>query len=161
MDAQPPSRIALVVATFLGAGLSPKAPGTVGSLASLVIWAPLCLLDVSSWLRVALAIVLFIAGTLAAEHIVKRGGREDPQIVVMDEVVGMGLTLACTHTWAGVVVGTLLFRLFDIVKPWPVSLADRRIKGGFGVMFDDVLAAGYAGLALTGLEHFVFPALHL
>ena len=112
-------------------------------------------------MRVALAIVLFIAGTLAAEHIVVRGGREDPQIVVMDEVVGMGLTLACTHTWAGVIVGTALFRLFDIVKPWPVSLADRRIKGGFGVMFDDVLAAGYAWLVLTGLEHFVFPALHL
>lgn len=149
---------AIVVGTFFGAGLSPKAPGTVGSIASLALWAPLALLAVPWWARALIALALFIAGTLAAEAIVRGEGREDPQKVVMDEVVGMGLTLLFSSTLASLALGTVLFRVFDIAKPWPVSLADRRVKGGFGVMFDDVVAAGYALPLLLVLERWVWPA---
>lgn len=148
---------ATIVGTFLGAGLSPKAPGTVGSLASLILWAPLALFDVAWWWRVGLALALFIAGTVAAEAVVRGEGRQDPQHVVIDEVVGMGLTLALASTWGSLLLGTLLFRVFDITKPWPVSLADRRVKGGFGVMLDDVVAAGYAFGALMLIERLVWP----
>ncbi len=152
--------LALVLATWFGAGWSPKAPGTVGSLASLVLWAPLVMLETPWWLRVLVTLVVFVIGTLAAHAIVKAGGGEDPQIIVIDEVAGMGVTLACASaTWLSLAAGFALFRLFDIWKPWPVRLADRNIKGGFGVMFDDVLA-GICALACLGLlERFMFPLL--
>jgi phosphatidylglycerophosphatase A len=148
-----------VIGTFCGAGLAPKAPGTVGSLASLVLWAPLVLLGVAWWVRASIALALFVAGTVAADAVVRAEGREDPQKIVMDEVVGMGLTLLFAHSLASLVAGTVLFRVFDIAKPWPVSLADRRVKGGFGVMLDDVLAAGYALACLLALERWAWPAL--
>lgn len=148
---------AVVVGTFGGAGLSPKAPGTVGSIASLVLWAPLALLDVAWWWRLALAAALFALGTLAAEAVVRGEGRQDPQKVVIDEVVGMGLTLLFASSWPSLVLGTVLFRVFDIAKPWPVSLADRRVKGGFGVMLDDVVAAGYALPLLLLIERVLWP----
>lgn len=148
---------ALAVGTFFGAGLSPKAPGTVGSLASLVLWAPLALLDVAWWLRALVALALFALGTVAADAVVRGEGREDPQKIVIDEVVGMGLTLLFSSTVASLVLGTALFRFFDIAKPWPVGVADRRVKGGFGVMLDDVLAAGYALAALLLLERGLWP----
>lgn len=150
-------RWAVVVATFLGAGLSPRAPGTVGSVASLALWAPLAMLDVAWWWRLALAAALFVLGAAAAEAVVRGEGRQDPQQVVIDEVVGMGLTLVLASSWASLALGTVLFRVFDIAKPWPVSLADRRIKGGFGVMFDDVLAAGYALASLLLVERVLWP----
>ncbi|OGQ10278.1 MAG: hypothetical protein A2138_16585 [Deltaproteobacteria bacterium RBG_16_71_12] len=148
---------AVVVGTFFGAGLSPKAPGTVGSVASLAVWAPLALLDVGWGWRLALAAALFALGTAAAEAVVRGEGRQDPQKVVIDEVVGMGLTLLLSSSWASLALGTALFRVFDIAKPWPVSLADRRVKGGFGVMLDDVLAAGYALASLVLLERVLWP----
>jgi phosphatidylglycerophosphatase A len=147
-----------VLATWFGAGLAPRAPGTVGSLASLVLWAPLVMIAAPWWVFVGASIALFALGTKAAQVVVDSDGRQDPQIVVIDEVVGMGLTLALCppRIWA-VVLGFLCFRVFDVVKPWPVSLADRNVKGGFGVMLDDVLAAGYA-LALTVfLTHWLAP----
>ncbi len=149
---------ATLIGTFFGAGLAPKAPGTVGSVASLVVWAPLALLDVAWGWRAALALLFFAVGTIAAEAVVRDEGRQDPQHVVMDEVVGMGITLLLSSTWVSVALGTVLFRVFDITKPWPVSLADRRVKGGFGVMLDDLLAAGYALASLTLIERVLWPA---
>src|SRR5205085_1535556 len=82
-------------------------------------------------------------------------GREDPQKIVVDEVVGMGVTLAfSTHGAWSCALGFALFRLFDIWKPWPVRLADRTVKGGFGVMLDDVIAAVYALAVLQLIERF-------
>ena len=150
------SRGWLLIGSFFGAGLVPRAPGTVGSLASLVIWAPLCLLDVAWWIRLLVAGALFVLGVIASDRLVVTRG-EDPQVVVMDEVVGMGLALLFAHTVSALVVGFALFRLFDIWKPWPVRLADRRLKGGFGVMFDDVLAGLYALLGLVLWERIAWP----
>lgn len=149
---------AIVVGTFFGSGLSPRAPGTVGSLASLALWAPLVLGGTPWWLRLGVAAGIFTLGTIASAAIVRARGAEDPQIVVIDEVAGMGVTLllAGASPWS-LGLGFALFRLFDIWKPWPVRLADRRVKGGFGVMLDDVLAGGYALVALTLVEAYVLP----
>jgi phosphatidylglycerophosphatase A len=144
-------RAALVIATFFGAGMSPKAPGTMGSLASLALWAPLVLLETPWWMRALVTLGVLLVGTVASSAIVKAQGREDPQIIVIDEVAGMGVTLLAAHGGPSLLLGFALFRLFDIWKPWPVRLADRRVKGGFGVMLDDVLAGLYAlaGVALA------------
>lgn len=147
-------RGALVVATFFGAGLSPKAPGTVGSLASLVLWAPLVIFDTAWWVRALVTVAVFVVGTLASAAVVKAQGCSDPQSVVIDEVAGMGVTLLAAHGWLSLLLGFALFRFFDIYKPWPVRLADRRVKGGFGVMLDDVLAGLYALVCLTLAERF-------
>jgi phosphatidylglycerophosphatase A len=144
------SPVWLAWATWFGAGLSPKAPGTVGSAASLVLWGPLVLLDVP-WLARLLAVVaVFFLGVAAAQKVVDVRG-EDPQIVVIDEVAGMGVALlfAPPAVWT-LIVGFVLFRVFDIAKPWPVSWADQRVGGGLGVMLDDIIAGLYALAVFVG-----------
>jgi phosphatidylglycerophosphatase A len=143
----PSSRVApvwMALATWFGAGLSPRAPGTVGSAASLVLWAPLVLLDTSLVARLLAIVAVFALGVVAAQKVVNVRG-EDPQVVVIDEVAGMGvaLLLAPSSPWS-LLAGFVLFRIFDIAKPWPVSWADRRVGGGFGVMLDDIVAGLYA-----------------
>lgn len=166
MDAPPaissspgkPPWLAMVVATWFGAGLSPKAPGTVGSLASLILWAPLIHWETTWWVRLLATLAVFAVGTLASNAIVKAKGAEDPQIVVVDEVAGMGVALLLAgHGWISLAIGFVLFRIFDIWKPWPVRWADRTVKGGFGVMLDDVLAGLYAFACLVLVERYVLP----
>ena len=150
--------IAMVVATWFGTGLSPKAPGTAGSLGSLVLWAPLVLLETTWWVRLLATLAVFAVGTIASNAIVKAKGAEDPQIIVVDEVAGMGVTLLLgAHGWISLAVGFVLFRVFDIWKPWPVRVADRKVKGGFGVMLDDVLAGVYALGCLVLVERYLMP----
>ena len=136
---------AALLATWFGAGKLPKAPGTWGSLAALPFaWF------IRDWfgvwgLALATAIV-FIVGCWAAEAHRRALGGEDPGEVVIDEVAGVWLTLLpVTNSIWLYLAGFLLFRHFDIWKPWPVRWADRAVHGGFGIMLDDVLAALYAG----------------
>lgn len=135
------------LATGLGAGLSPWAPGTVGTLVALLPWLWLRQLDPPFYL---VALLLgFLIGTLAADWAIRRLDREDPGVVVIDEWLGLWIALfAAPPGWPWVLAGFVLFRLFDILKPWPVSWADRRLKGGLGTMLDDVLAGLYALAAL-------------
>jgi phosphatidylglycerophosphatase A len=148
----------LLVATWFGSGLSPKAPGTAGSLASFVLWAPLVLLGAPWWALLAASAALFALGTLAANAIVRAEGREDPQKVVVDEVVGVGITLLfAPPTWWALVLAFVLFRVFDIWKPWPVRFFDRTVKGGFGVMLDDVVAALYALACMQLIVRVLMP----
>ncbi len=146
---------ASLVATVFGAGLSPVAPGTFGSLVALpfawlIYWAagPAALL--------AATLIVFFIGWWASSVYVNKAGIADPGAVVIDEVAGQWLVLAVAplNIWY-FAAGFVLFRLFDIAKPWPVSWADRRIKGGFGVMFDDILAAIYGGAVLLVLAWLV------
>ncbi len=134
-----------------GSGLSPWAPGTAGTLLALPFWWWLSL-TATPWLYLLLLVSAILLGIWAAETAIRHLGVEDHPAIVCDEMAAIGLTLLMVPPeplW--MVVGFLLFRLFDITKPWPVRWADRRIKGGFGVMFDDLLAAGYAWLGLQGL----------
>lgn len=145
---------AMLVATLCGVGFAPKAPGTWGTLAALPFAWLVARTGGASALLIA-AVLIFAAGWWAAEIVARTLGK-DPQIVVVDEAAGQFLTLAAAPLdpwfWAAAFA---LFRLFDIVKPWPVSWADRRIGGGFGIMFDDTLAALYAMIVLLIGRYFL------
>ena len=143
---------AWLIATWFGAGLLPWAPGTWGSLAALPFAWAIAWAGGAPALAVA-ASVLFFVGWWAAEGVERASGIADDGAIVIDEVVGQWLTLAAVPLDPrAYLLGFLLFRLFDIVKPWPVRWADRRIAGGLGVMADDVLAALYAASALLLLR---------
>ncbi|MGH8183709.1 MAG: phosphatidylglycerophosphatase A family protein [Rhodanobacteraceae bacterium] len=136
------------IATALGAGLSPKAPGTAGSLVALLPWWFLLRGLPVSW-YVLVLVAGFLLGVWACEVSDRRLGMHDQGALVWDEVIGMWITLiAAPAAWWWMFVGFALFRLFDIWKPWPVSWADRRIHGGLGVMLDDVIAGIYALIVL-------------
>jgi phosphatidylglycerophosphatase A len=159
------------LSTMYGVGFVRGAPGTYGSLvAALMAYAILLLPFGYGWLTLG-ALLFTLLGTANANRFMRdRNTSHDPQEIVIDELVGQWLTYVVWFGWlyaiAGnaqaaqhllmdmsaspvyLVLGFLLFRLFDIVKPWPISWADRRIKGGFGVMFDDILAAIPAGTLL-------------
>lgn len=126
-----------------GSGLAPKAPGTFGTLVGL----PLFWLIAGYALNVQLIIIaaLFIIGIYCCDKTGKALGVADDSAIVWDEIVAIMLVLAFTpHTWLGWLVSFLLFRLFDIWKPFPIRQFDATLKNGFGVMFDDLLAAIYA-----------------
>lgn len=137
------------IATGFGSGLSPKAPGSVGSLAALLPWLALRELPLMAYL--AAVVLAFVLGCWAAQWVIDRLGREDPGLVVCDEFVGLWIALlAVPSGWAWVLLGFIAFRVFDIAKPWPIGWADRRLQGGVGVMVDDLIAGVYA-LALVQL----------
>jgi len=140
--------VALFV-TWFGAGWLPGAPGTWGSLAALPFaWLILTYGGPGSLALAALA--LFGAGCWAADIAARETNTKDPRWIVIDEVVGQWLTLlAAPFTLVGFAASFVLFRLFDIWKPWPIGWADRRLEGGFGIMIDDVLAAIYAAIILA------------
>ena len=142
---------AVVLATWFGAGLLPAAPGTWGSLAALPFaWAIRAL-----WGTVGLAIAaatVFIAGWWAAGALAAASGTKDPGAIVIDEVAAQWLVLlAVPLDPPAYVLAFLLFRIFDIWKPWPVCWADHHIAGGLGIMLDDLMAAVYAVLVLSAL----------
>lgn len=144
-------RWALAVATMGGLGRLP-APGTFGSLpALLAAWmAPLPLL--------ALGVLLAILGHAAIAAVLRAGAPEDPGWVVVDETVGMLIALAAlggAPTLAGLLLAFVLFRAFDILKPWPVSAAER-LPGACGIMLDDVVA-GMLACALVALARHLWP----
>ncbi|MDE3059555.1 MAG: phosphatidylglycerophosphatase A [Pseudomonadota bacterium] len=135
---------ATCIATWFGSGLSPIVSGTAGSLAALPFaYAIEAYLGHAALL--AASISIFLIGWWASNQYLKATGRDDdPSEIVVDEVAGQWLLLSFLPlTWQAYLVGFVLFRAFDIVKPWPVSLADQNIKGGLGIMLDDILAALY------------------
>ena len=132
-------RIFMFIASGAYSGYLPKAPGTGGSMAGVAMWFGLRRLELIPYIGVIA--VLFVTGAIcagAAEKILDRG---DPGIVVIDEIVGqlIALTALPAHP-VTVLAGFLIFRLFDIVKPFPINWLDRHIHGGIGIMLDDVLA---------------------
>jgi phosphatidylglycerophosphatase A len=143
-----PLHPAALVARCCGIGCLPWAPGSWGSLAALPLaWAIAWRFGPAALIAAALA--LFFLGWWAAETMGRASGIADDSSIVVDEVAGQWLTLAVAPLDPlAYAAGFLLFRLFDIVKPWPVRWADRALAGGFGVMADDILAALYAALSL-------------
>lgn len=139
------TRLALLIATAGYAGHFPMAPGTVGSAVGLVLFY-LVRLAGGGWLEAVAIVGLFAAGTWAAGVAEHHYGRRDPGAVVVDEVMGMLVTLAFLPvSWVGALVGFFAFRLTDIVKPWPARSMEA-LPGGLGVMADDAMAAVYAHL---------------
>jgi phosphatidylglycerophosphatase A len=139
----PLSHPAKFIGTWFGVGLSPKAPGTMGSIAALP-FAYVIQIYGGNGALFAAAIIAFIVGCIACEKYLPYTDALDPREMVIDEVHGQWLLLSVMPaTLISYIIGLLLFRFFDILKPWPISAADRNIHGGFGVMFDDTLAAIY------------------
>ncbi|MEO8742301.1 MAG: phosphatidylglycerophosphatase A [Lysobacteraceae bacterium] len=131
------------IASGFGSGFSPRAPGTVGTVAALLPWWWLRELPLPYYL--AATVAAFVIGVWASSWVVRRSGVQDPQVVVWDEFVGVWIALiAAPVGWPWMLAGFALFRLFDIWKPWPVSWADEIVGGGLGVMLDDVIAGVYA-----------------
>jgi phosphatidylglycerophosphatase A len=145
MPAPSPWLPSTLLATWFGAGLLPRAPGTWGSLAALPFGVGLYWLSGPLGLAAA-SLGVFLIGLWAAQSYERTAAVKDPGAIVIDEVAGQWLTLipAGLNPWA-VLLAFLLFRLFDVIKPWPISWADRHLKGSFGVMADDIIAAAYAG----------------
>jgi phosphatidylglycerophosphatase A len=144
-------RIAWAIATWFGCGLVPKAPGTAGTLGAV----PLYLLAARGGpLAVAAtATVVTAAGIWAASAVARDLGKKDPQVVVVDEVAGFLVTMLAVNVvhWQTVVVGFVLFRLFDVVKPWPVRALER-LPGGWGIVLDDVAAGALGACVFVGLR---------
>ncbi len=141
----------VLMATWFGAGYLPKAPGTWGSLGALP-FAWLIASTTGSLGLIVASIVIFIIGIWASNVYIGLTGGDDPGPVVIDEVAGMWLTLAFVPPDVALyAIGFVLFRIADVFKPWPAGWADRTIKGGLGVMVDDVLAALYSGAIVFAL----------
>lgn len=138
------------LALGLGSGLAPKAPGTFGTLAAVPLY--LLFQGLPLWTYLLMLIVTFLLGIWLCDITARNLGVHDHPGIVWDEFVGYWLTMtAAPSGWQWVLLGFFLFRLFDIAKPWPIRLADHRLGGGFGIMFDDVLAGLYAWLLLQAI----------
>ena len=131
-----------------GAGLSPKAPGTMGTVVAIPIY--LLLVSAGTGVYYGFLAVALVAGVFICGYTAKRIGVDDPKGVVWDEIVGYLITmLGLPPGVVWLIGGFLLFRLFDIWKPWPIRWIDRNVKGGLGIMADDVIAAVFACLILN------------
>ena len=136
---------AVALATVFGVGYIPFAPGTFGSLAGLLLWA---LLPQSSIALLVAIVVLFVAGSWSGSIAERHFGRTDPGQVVIDEVMGMLITLFLNPVgWQGAAVAFFVFRAADVIKPYPANRLEK-LPGGIGVMADDGMAAVYANLAV-------------
>jgi phosphatidylglycerophosphatase A len=137
-----------ILAFGLGTGLAPFAPGTVGSLLGVLLaWLTL---DLGLIAQIGVAIGLSVAGIWICGESARRLGIHDHGGIVWDEIAGMYVTLlVAPFTLSAWILGFLLFRAFDIVKPWPIRDLDHRLGGGLGIMLDDLVAALYAAILLA------------
>jgi phosphatidylglycerophosphatase A len=138
-----------LLATWFGAGKIPFMPGTMGTLAALPFAYAIEMYGGTQTLFAA-ALLLFLLGIYVSDQFMRLSfTSHDPREIVIDEVAGVWLLLvAFPTTLNGYIAGFIIFRIFDIIKPWPISLCDRHVKGGFGVMFDDIAAAVYPVILL-------------
>lgn len=141
-------RLAYVLATWFGCGRIPFAPGTAGTIGAVPLY--LVLRPHGPIAVLSAALVITFVGVWAAEHVIATTGLKDPQIVVIDEVAGVLFTLAAAApSPMSIVVGVVLFRIFDQWKPWPARTLES-LRGGWGVVMDDVAAGAWgAGVLLV------------
>lgn len=138
------------LALGFGSGLMPRAPGTAGT----VVAVPLYLLCVQLpfWAYGTVLLLAFLLGIYICGRTARALGVHDHPAIVWDEVIGYGLTMAWAPAgWGWVLLGFVAFRVFDILKPWPIQVLDRRLGGGLGIMLDDVLA-GLAAAAVLWIS---------
>jgi phosphatidylglycerophosphatase A len=134
----------------LGSGASPKAPGTAGTLAAVPLWYLLAQTPLAMYLL--LVLLAFVIGIWLCGRTSRDLGVHDHGGIVWDEFVGYWITMiAVPVDWVWALAGFILFRLFDILKPWPIGPVDKRVHGGLGIMLDDVLAGVMAAAVLHGL----------
>lgn len=169
MDTDKHARVAVnlrdpaqLLAFGFGSGLAPKAPGTFGTLAAVPLYLLLLQLPAAGYLLATL--VVMVVGIWASDVTCRRLGVHDHSGIVIDEFAGFLVTMLPVALslvpagWATLLAGFLLFRFFDVAKPWPIRVLDRRVHGGFGVMLDDLVAGLFAAFVLwvgaAGWERF-------
>ena len=140
-------KIALISSIWFGVGLIPGMPGTLGTVAAIPLYAAGSLLGPQYQFPILLIITI---GAIWSSHSSQRIlGSEDPPVIVIDEVAGFLLTTAfIPFTWSSVAGGFFLFRFFDILKPPPIKSTEKKLKGGIGIVVDDLLAGVYAHISL-------------
>jgi phosphatidylglycerophosphatase A len=140
-----------LLAFGFGSGLAPKAPGTFGTLVAVPLY--LLLQGLSLPIYLGLVLVGFLLGIWICERTSRDLGVHDHGGIVWDEIIGYLLTMTLApRGWVWILFGFLLFRFFDILKPWPIRWLDRRVPGGFGIMLDDLMAGVYAGAVMLLIE---------
>jgi len=147
--------------TFFYTGLSPKAPGTVGTLAGLVVGVVFLMLLPKSTLFSA-CFALCVVAVIEINKYEKKNNLHDPKEIVIDEVAGIWLVLVMIPgDWISILLGFVFFRLYDILKPSIIGRVDKKVKGGMGVMLDDILAGFFAGITvlviLAVYEKYLLP----
>jgi len=144
------------LALGFGSGLSKYAPGTVGSLVAIPIFLAITWTNPIAY--VGIVVLLFVIGVWCCGHSAGLLGTHDHPAIVWDEIVGMLIALFLIPVSPlYLLLGFLLFRFFDIVKPWPIGWVDRRVDGGMGIMLDDVIAGLMSLLILQVLHRVLFP----
>lgn len=139
------------LALGFGSGLAPKAPGTFGTLAAIPVFLLMAQLPVSQYMAVLSVMALF--GVHICGYTAKAIGVDDHPAIVWDEIVGFLITMVLVPvSVTTLVVGFLLFRFFDIVKPWPISAVDKKLHSGLGIMLDDIIA----GVMAFGVMQLIF-----
>lgn len=150
------SKIALIIAEFFYCGRFPYAPGTAGTVGALAIWLPAVFCAWPLWLNCSILIFLFIVGVWASEYGIHYYKKEDPKQVVIDEVVGVGIPfLVIQPTIEQALAAFVLFRFFDILKPWPIKWVERVFPGAWGIMLDDVVAGFFALFVIVLAQYFI------
>ncbi|KLV11093.1 MULTISPECIES: phosphatidylglycerophosphatase A [Photobacterium] len=144
-----------LLATGFGSGLSPVVPGTMGTLAAVPFYLLLAQLPYGIYLL--LTLVAAVVGIRICQRTSDDMGVHDHGSIVWDEFVGFWITMAIAPvvSWQWVLTGFILFRFFDMVKPWPISWLDKHVHGGLGIMVDDILAGFMAMIALWGTGHWL------
>ncbi len=150
-----PARLLLHPVDFLalgfGSGMAPLAPGTAGTAVAIPLYLLMQPLALMPYL--AVVALLFLVGIAICAHTANRLGVHDHPGIVWDEIVGYLVTMAFAPVgWQWVAAGFVLFRLFDIVKPWPIHWCDRKVHGGFGIMLDDLIAGVLAAAGMWVLS---------
>jgi phosphatidylglycerophosphatase A len=145
------------LALGFGSGLIKPAPGTWGTLAAIPLYLLIAsLVSTSSYVYVGITLFSFIIGIYLCGKTASDAGVHDHGSIVWDEIVGFFITMALLPIiWQNVVLGFILFRLFDILKPWPIKLLDKHVHGGFGIMIDDVLAGVFAWVLLFFAQPYI------
>jgi phosphatidylglycerophosphatase A len=142
----------ILLATWFYSGTIPIASGTFGTLAALPFIIIFYLLAGQGGVLV-FALLTLVLGIYISSHYIQIIRKEDPSEVVIDEVAGIALTLCVVPlSFWNIIIGFILFRAFDIFKPYPINICDEKIRGGLGIMLDDILAAIYAASILWGLN---------
>jgi phosphatidylglycerophosphatase A len=141
-------RLAEILAAWFGCGRVPRAPGTAGTLGAIPLY--LVVRPHGLWAVGATALVVSLAGVWAGGRVAEKTGLEDPQTVVIDEVAGVLVAwLGAPEGWAGTLAGVVLFRLLDVIKPWPACAAEARLRPALGIVLDDVFAGAWGALLLV------------
>ena len=142
----------MLLMTGFGTGLVPKAPGTAGSLVGALLFFPALFLPI--YVQLGIIVIALGLGIVFSQRVADELEIKDPAMVVWDEFVGMWIAMLWLPGLLWLPIALVVFRLFDIVKPWPVSWADRELDGGLGIMIDDVIA-GLMTLAVLQLVGFL------